>query len=899
MTETVRLADGHLYLDDQPAIVLCASLFPFRVAPEQWQQRLDAVKGLGYHAIDVYFPWNFHETGEGDFSFEGWRDVDRFLSMAEATGLLVVARPGPYICSEFDGGALPARLSLVDGLRLRQNEPSYLAEVERWFDHILPIIARHQVGRGGSVMLVQLENELDFFPCDDPSGYMTALRDMALRHGIAVPLIACAGQGDLSRATGDAVGVVPAVNLYPSDESPDIEKMTAHYAEVVGRHGYPLMVTETNRLHRTLKRELVAGAALLGPYLQVSGWNFDYLASTGNWGRPMGFMAPDYDFGGVIAPNGRERPDAHEARVLSRFIDSLGPRLAGAQPTARAHAGIDVGQKPDIESASLELLGGGQLIGMTNLTGTEARCAVDTDAGSLLVTIPPESTRLIVRDLPLVDVEATLLLSDAEIVDLEAGRIVLFASDASTTALHVAGGTLLCRRGDLVCEKGTAGHFVLRGQTGEAQFVDSEGRQLVVEHIGDKLSLRDRYFAEVTTKGVEADGGLGADVVDIAATEPLDHPVVGGRAEVVAIPPSIEAIGHGTTCAVYRGALPPGRYTGVVVTAAGDVIRATVGEWTSAVVPNPGIDLYLPFDLAQEDDHAARVEIRAEAWGHSNFHDELLPSLKLGSLRGIAGAFGVTDVVSLEAGWSIIGTGIGTTPSPFGTWASWSSSARPRRVGYVRTVALPGSADAAAVRVRSGANCEISVNGTAVGRTTPLQPVLAIPADALASGSFELRVDVTQSFNESSGDIELLVGRAINSWTVASTGLADILASAASAVVTATELPLSVPGGSARWVRLDLQRYRPALAPHADIVIRPDAENLRLMFVSGDHLIARLCTPQLQGMPFTGGRGDLALIPHQWADRDPIIHILAETIDSTSPGFVHGLRLSHQIDPLD
>ena len=69
----------------------------------------------------------------------------------------------------------------------------------------------------------QIENELDFYDCADPRGYIEALRDMALAHKITVPLIACAGQGDISRATGDTPGVVPTCNFYPNDHAPGVE----------------------------------------------------------------------------------------------------------------------------------------------------------------------------------------------------------------------------------------------------------------------------------------------------------------------------------------------------------------------------------------------------------------------------------------------------------------------------------------------------------------------------------------------------------------------------------------------------------------------------------------------------------------------------------------------------
>lgn len=49
-----------------------------------------------------YVPWNFHETEEGVPNFTGDRDLEHFLHLANETGLLVILRPGPYICAEWE-----------------------------------------------------------------------------------------------------------------------------------------------------------------------------------------------------------------------------------------------------------------------------------------------------------------------------------------------------------------------------------------------------------------------------------------------------------------------------------------------------------------------------------------------------------------------------------------------------------------------------------------------------------------------------------------------------------------------------------------------------------------------------------------------------------------------------
>lgn len=123
-------ADG-IYIDGKPRIVLCASVFYFRIPREEWRDRLEKVKSAGYNCIDVYFPWNYHETEEESWDFSGEKDVDVFLALAEELGLWVIARPGPYICSEWDMGSLPAYLLTKEGLILRDYNELYLGYEKR------------------------------------------------------------------------------------------------------------------------------------------------------------------------------------------------------------------------------------------------------------------------------------------------------------------------------------------------------------------------------------------------------------------------------------------------------------------------------------------------------------------------------------------------------------------------------------------------------------------------------------------------------------------------------------------------------------------------------------------------------------------------------------------------
>ncbi|HEY0827332.1 MAG TPA: beta-galactosidase, partial [Bacilli bacterium] len=289
----VKFQPEALYIEGSPVIVLCSSLFYFRIPRGLWRDRLKEVKEAGYNCIDVYFPWNYHELIEGDWDFEGERDVKAFLQMVSEEGLWVVARPGPYICSEWDGGGLPSFLFTHENMRLRDNDPLFLNFVGKWFDQIMPIIQQFQSGEKGTVIAVQLENELDFYDCKDRTGYLSSLREMAVKHHIEVPLFACAGQGDLFGATGNASGVMPTCNFYPNDLDLEFEAKVMKYYDELQTRKVPLCVTETNRSHFLLRRLLSCGAKLLGPYLQTSGTNFGFTNAINNWGKPLAYLTSD------------------------------------------------------------------------------------------------------------------------------------------------------------------------------------------------------------------------------------------------------------------------------------------------------------------------------------------------------------------------------------------------------------------------------------------------------------------------------------------------------------------------------------------------------------------------------------------------------------------------------
>ena len=65
------------------------------------------MKALGLNSVTMYVV-ELPRGGRGSDSGSGQRD--RFLEAAKATDMLVLFRPGPYICGEWEMGGLPAWL---------------------------------------------------------------------------------------------------------------------------------------------------------------------------------------------------------------------------------------------------------------------------------------------------------------------------------------------------------------------------------------------------------------------------------------------------------------------------------------------------------------------------------------------------------------------------------------------------------------------------------------------------------------------------------------------------------------------------------------------------------------------------------------------------------------------
>ncbi|MEI8063793.1 MAG: beta-galactosidase, partial [Verrucomicrobiota bacterium] len=156
-------------------------------------------KAMGLNTVASYMFWSAHEPQPGAFDFTGMNDVAAFVRLAQEEGLYVILRPGPYVCAEWDLGGLPWWLLKDPAMRLRTQDPSFLAPCRRYIQECGRRVAALQVTRGGPILMVQVENEYGSYGTDKV--YMGRIRDMLKEAGFEVPLYNCDG---LSRLPNDS-----------------------------------------------------------------------------------------------------------------------------------------------------------------------------------------------------------------------------------------------------------------------------------------------------------------------------------------------------------------------------------------------------------------------------------------------------------------------------------------------------------------------------------------------------------------------------------------------------------------------------------------------------------------------------------------------------------------------
>jgi len=180
-THTFAVQDGRFALDGKPFQIISGEMHYARVPRAYWRERFRMAKAMGLNTISTYVFWNVHELRPGVYDFSGNNDVAEYIREAQQEGLYVILRPGPYVCAEWEFGGYPAWLLKDHSMVLRSSDPKYVSVVDRWIKRLGNELAPLQIGNGGPILLVQLENEYGSFA--DDHVYLEHFRQSLLNAG--------------------------------------------------------------------------------------------------------------------------------------------------------------------------------------------------------------------------------------------------------------------------------------------------------------------------------------------------------------------------------------------------------------------------------------------------------------------------------------------------------------------------------------------------------------------------------------------------------------------------------------------------------------------------------------------------------------------------------------------
>jgi len=339
---------------------------------------------------------------------------------------------------------------------------------------------------------------------------------------------------------------------------------------------------------------------------------------------------------------------------------------------------------------------------------------------------------------------------------------------------------------------------------------------------------------------------------------------------------------------------------GLLVARGSDIVSVYADEaYVGTVVPG-GSSRYVELRGGAAP---AKLAARVEIWGHSNFDDLRLPSLRLNAGKGLGELIVVTSRRDLTAPWRFHRT---TDPNPdsqrtapgaederwpMAGFGGWHPNDPVACEYYRRTVRLTPDADRAALWFDGlASSVRVWVDGREAGTVMPDDPWLWLSPQG---ESVQLTLVLERRLGVPAGKVHLLEGRSAVLRALSSAEEAELSASADIARPDAepTRLPHSLAPGQVAWLYAALTDR----ASGAGRGVRMQAEgvNIKLTAFAGRRLIGRLWLPGGEERPtMRGGSPDSVFIPASWLAEaeERQLRIFAEAVVPGEPGQLQELK---------
>ena len=748
---------------------------------------------------------------------------------------------------------------------------------------------------------------------------MASLRDMAIEYGIDVPIIACAGEGDIVRAGGTVDGIVPALNLYPNIDDYEFEDKLQHYYKELNKLGYPLCVTETHRMHFVLRYLLCSGVKLLGPYNQVGGMDFGFTPAINNWGKPLSFLTHDYGFGGMVTPHGKLTDEYYEGRLLSGFINSLGETLAAAKPEFDHEFEVKGNMKLGKDGVSvLRLKDGGYVLGIINMDDKAREMEIyrggNKISSNTSIKVDKQRCLMALVDLPLKHwgIDGSINYSSAELFTVNkydsdggsnsATMMVFYTDyDAEISLKFGERVSIICENMDYSCGNGNA-VFCFKGSSrAKAVITLKDGSRLILSVCSREDATK---VMDITSNGdiiLESDGH--AKIVDCKCKVPkIDwqwnvleksgHNIVSSKIDLDSKPKYMEQEGFYRGFAWYGAeASIDATVKGYVIHNASDIISLYVDDrYLGTAIPGGNCSFIKENNPVEKE--SMGIKLRTEIWGHCNFDDSRLPSLRIDSLKGISGMTIVTNINNLNTNWRYF-KGADTdycikhenpedSLRPIINFGSFNNPEQPQAGYYKKKFTVSKETNSWVLNLENlKSSAKVYIDGKFIKSLNDLNTYVVIDEYINAGETHELAIYLEQRYTGESKDIKVLLLEGIKpcKWWIKGAEEKELWQSALGQLRKGEGInanPLILKGGSIGWITGSFD----ALDADCSYAMKFKGKNSKLTVFANGHMLGRVWLYENNtDFVLAGGRTDVLYLPNCWLNEmQNDVAILAEAL---------------------
>ena len=331
---TFEIIKNQFVKDGKPIKLISGAVHYFRNMPETWEDIFMKMKAMGCNCVETYCAWNMHEKVPGEYDFTGNLNIAKYIETAQNVGLMVIVRPGPYICAEWEFGGLPWWIQADEDMEIRCMNKKYIERFDLYLDKLCDEVRPYLTTNGGSVIMMQCENEYGYY--GDDKEYLNYLKQGFIDRGIDVPLFTSDGTSKSDLLDGTIEGCLPTLNFGSRVEEnfkahdelfPDTPKMCMEmwngWFDAWGDEYHH--TTSAEDYAKVVDDMLTRGS--LNMYMFIGGTNFGFTSGANHYER----FAPDvtsYDYDAMLTECGDITPKYMAVReVIKKHIGEELPEI--------------------------------------------------------------------------------------------------------------------------------------------------------------------------------------------------------------------------------------------------------------------------------------------------------------------------------------------------------------------------------------------------------------------------------------------------------------------------------------------------------------------------------------------------------------------------------------------